>query len=52
MAKPHMDKPFFITDEIEEELTAAGYEFEPPRHALDKQPARNLGRPHRRGTGT
>jgi hypothetical protein len=51
MTKPHQDEPFFITDEIEEGLTAADYEFEPPRQP-DKQPARNLGRPHRRGTGT
>lgn len=26
-------EPFFITEEIEAELTAAGYEFAPPGHA-------------------
>lgn len=26
------DEPFFITDEIEAEMKAAGYEFEPPAH--------------------
>lgn len=33
--KPHQDDqaaPFFITEEIEAELIAAGYEFEPPAH--------------------
>ncbi len=26
-------EPFFITEDIEAELVAAGYEFEPPNHA-------------------
>lgn len=25
-------EPFFITEDIEAELVAAGYEFEPPNH--------------------
>lgn len=36
MTKPHQDdqaEPFFITEEIEAELIAAGYVFEPPGHA-------------------
>ena len=36
MTKPHQEdqaEPFFITEEVEAELTAAGYEFEPPGHA-------------------
>lgn len=27
-------EPFFITEDVEAELIAAGYEFEPPNHAL------------------
>ncbi len=30
MAKPHQDEPFFITEEVEAGLLAAGYVFEPP----------------------
>lgn len=33
--KPHQDgqdEPFFITEEIEAEMIAAGYVFEPPAH--------------------
>lgn len=26
-------EPFFITEDVEAELVAAGYEFEPPNHA-------------------
>ena len=33
MTKPHQDEPFFITEEVEAGLTAAGYELEPPSHA-------------------
>lgn len=36
MTKPHQEdqaEPFFITEEVEAELIAAGYEFEPPGHA-------------------
>lgn len=36
MTTPHQDdqaEPFFITEEIEAELIAAGYVFEPPGHA-------------------
>ncbi|MDY0227845.1 MAG: hypothetical protein RBR38_13575 [Desulfomicrobium apsheronum] len=36
MAKPHQEdqaEPFFITEEVEAELMAAGYEFAPPCHA-------------------
>lgn len=33
--KPHMDHqegPFFLSEEVEAELIATGYEFEPPNH--------------------
>ena len=30
------DEPFFITDEIEAELLASGYEFAPPNHVRTK----------------
>ena len=30
MTKPHQDEPFFITKEVAAEMTASGYEFEPP----------------------
>lgn len=30
MTKPHQDEPFFITEEVEAEMIACGYEFEPP----------------------
>lgn len=36
MTKPHQEEqavPFFITEEVEAELIAAGYVFEPPGHA-------------------
>jgi hypothetical protein len=36
MTKPHQEdqaERFFITEEVEVELIAAGYEFEPPGHA-------------------
>ena len=36
MTKLHQDnqaEPFFITEDVEAELTAAGYEFETPGHA-------------------
>ena len=36
MTKLHQDnqaEPFFITEDVEAELTAAGYEFEMPGHA-------------------
>ena len=36
MTKTHQEEqaePFFITEEVEAELIAAGYEFEPPGHA-------------------
>ena len=36
MTRPHQEdqaEPFFITEEVEAELTAAGYEFAPPGHA-------------------
>ena len=36
MTKLHQDnqaEPFFITEDVEAELTAAGYEFEAPSHA-------------------
>lgn len=36
MTTPYQDdhtEPFFITEEIEAELIAAGYVFEPPGHA-------------------
>lgn len=36
MTKPHQEdqaEPFFITEEVEAELVAAGYVFEPPGHA-------------------
>ena len=39
MTKPHQedqDEPFFITEEVEAELTAAGYEFELPNHSRTK----------------
>lgn len=35
MTKPHQEdqaEPFFITEEVEAELIAAGYEFAPPGH--------------------
>lgn len=32
MTKPHQNEPFFITEEVEARLTAAGYKFEPPSH--------------------
>ncbi|MBK1779738.1 hypothetical protein JHL22_00750 [Advenella sp. WQ 585] len=27
-----LEEPFFITEEIQAEMIAAGYEFEPPNH--------------------
>lgn len=36
MTKLHQDnqaEPFFITEDVEAELTAAGYDFETPGHA-------------------
>lgn len=30
MAEPHQDEPFFLAEEGEAELLAAGYVFEPP----------------------
>lgn len=36
MIKPHQEdqaEPLFITEEVEAELIAAGYEFSPPGHA-------------------
>lgn len=36
MTKLHQDnqaEPFFISEKMEAELAAAGYEFEPPAHA-------------------
>jgi len=30
MTNPHQDEPFFITEEVAAEMTASGYEFEPP----------------------
>jgi hypothetical protein len=36
MTKTHQEEqaePFFITEEVEAELIAADYEFEPPGHA-------------------
>lgn len=30
MMNPHQDEPFFITKEIEAEMLATGYVFEPP----------------------
>ena len=36
MTKPHQEgqiEPFFITEDVAAELTAAGYEFESARHA-------------------
>lgn len=36
MSRPHQEdqaEPFFITEDVAAELTAAGYEFEPPGHA-------------------
>jgi len=36
MTKPHQEaqaEPFFITEGVEAELIAAGYEFAPPGHA-------------------
>ena len=36
MNKPHQEdqaKPFFITEDVATELTAADYEFAPPGHA-------------------
>lgn len=36
MTKPHQEdqaEPFFITEDVAAELTAAGYEFVPPGHA-------------------
>ena len=36
MTKPYQEdqaEPFFITEDVAAELTAAGYEFEPPGHA-------------------
>jgi len=32
MTKSHQNEPFFITEEVEAKLTAAGYEFEPTSH--------------------
>ncbi len=32
MTNSHEDEPFFITEEIEAEMIAAGYVFEPPAH--------------------
>lgn len=35
MTKPHQEdqaEPFFITEDVAAELTAAGYEFAPPGH--------------------
>lgn len=35
--KPHDEsEPFFITEKVEAELAAAGYEFEPPAHVRTK----------------
>ena len=39
MTKPHQEdqaEPFFITEEVEAELIAAGHVFEPPGHAGTK----------------
>lgn len=38
MKSKHQDEnePFFITEDVEAELAAAGYEFEPPAHARTK----------------
>lgn len=36
MTKPHQEdqvEPFFITEDVGAELTAAGYQFAPPGHA-------------------
>lgn len=30
MMRPHQGEPFFITEEVEAEMIAAGYKFEPP----------------------
>lgn len=35
----HQDEPFFITEEIETEMIAAGYVFEPPAHVSTVAPA-------------
>lgn len=39
---PHQEngqfEPFFITEDVEAELIAAGYEFEPPNHASRPAP--------------
>jgi len=29
----HQEEPFFLSEEVEAELIATGYEFEPPNHA-------------------
>lgn len=39
MTQPHQDnkaEPFFITTEVEAQLAATGYEFEPPAHVRTK----------------
>ncbi|HBN8043003.1 TPA: hypothetical protein ACL1TL_001621 [Pseudomonas aeruginosa] len=39
MTKPHQEdqaEPFFITEEVEVELIAAGHVFEPPSHVSTK----------------
>lgn len=38
MQSKHQDEnePFFITEDVEAELAAAGYEFKPPGHARTK----------------
>ncbi|WP_148317921.1 hypothetical protein [Achromobacter xylosoxidans] len=39
MTKPHQEdqaEPFFITEEVEAELIAAGHVFEPPGHVSTK----------------
>src|SRR5690606_4813545 len=44
MMKPHQedqDEPFFITEEVEVKLTAAGYEFEPPEGAFSRITSRS-----------
>lgn len=41
--KPHDEsEPFFITEKVEAELAAAGYEFEPPAHVRTKSISRPL----------
>jgi hypothetical protein len=46
MTKTHQEEqaePFFITEEVEAELIAAGYEFEPPGHARTASISELLG---------